>query len=431
MQPVCDMAETSRDLRQEPPGCINHDNSCFACINLLIWKPCYARHMTIAANPEVEVLLPGFRSRLNEDTKAGDIRLCFSREDDFDFSSDDYSRLFTSSAATAFQHPAWLRHFYEVLAPHRGAAKAVIAFREPDGRLVGVLPMIVRRKAGVRLLETTDLGVSDYAAPALDRAMRDAFARHAELKHRIAPLLPAHDILRIRPIRAEHVEDWQALLEGSVEQLEFGAPFAALGNDYAAWRRTRPSKTLLGRLARAEKQIAKRGGAHLVRLASPAEIRDAVREIQRLRAGRFDGDLIEDDIVRDFYAAVAADPAAGLAEVFRLDIGGAPAGYVYGLGHRGRLCYLLIGCDYAGHGRCSPGLVLYDRIIADWIGRGGDIFDFTIGDEPFKADFGTQRTQMFTLVNAPTWRGKLALAAFRARSRLQAARADKSIGDHT
>jgi CelD/BcsL family acetyltransferase involved in cellulose biosynthesis len=384
--------------------------------------------MSIAAEPATGHQFSRFSPLSYKDGGALSEGLRVGREDGFDFCGQEYLRLFEASAATAFQHPAWLRHFYEALAPRRGAEKVVVALRDSRGGLAGILPLILRRKAGMRLLETTDLGVSDYAAAPVDEAIRGAVVAHPDLKRQIAAVLPAHDILRIRPIRAEHVGDWQALLEGNAEPLDFGAPFAPLGTDYAEWRRTRPSKSLLGRLARADKRNAKLGGARLVRLASPAEIRGAVAEIQRLRAGRFAGDLIQEDFVRDFYAAVAADGASP-AEVFRLDIGDAPAGYVYGLGHRGRFYYLLIGCDYAGHGRSSPGLVLYDRIIADWMERGGDVFDFTIGDEPFKADFGTETTPMFTIVNAPTWRGKLALAAFRAHAQLRAPKTEKPSAD--
>ena len=355
-----------------------------------------------------------------EDHDAHVVVFRVDREDGFDFSGKEYLDLFQTCDATAFQHPRWLRQLYATLASHRGAEKIVVTLRRDDGSLAGVLPLILRRKAGIRLLETTDLGVSDYAAVPLAPGVHARIAGSPTVKRCIGDVLPAHDILRIRPIRAEHVGTWCDLLSGTAEPLGFGAPFAPLGPDYVEWRRTRPSKSLLGRLARADKRIAKAGGANLLRLASPAEIEGAVAEIQRLRAGRFAGDLIQDDGVRDFYAAVAAERGGDdLAEVYRLDIGGSAAGYVYGLSHRGRFCYLLIGCDYENHGRASPGLVLYDRIIADWIGRGGDVFDFTIGDEPFKADFGTETTPMFALVNAPTWRGKLALAAFRARAQLR------------
>jgi CelD/BcsL family acetyltransferase involved in cellulose biosynthesis len=341
-------------------------------------------------------------------------------DEGFAFTSAAYRDLYARAPSTAFQHPAWLTALAARIAPARGARPATIVVRDQGGTLLAVLPLMRRRKSGVTLLENADLGVSDYAAPVVDPAFASELAARPDLRRQVAEALPSYDILRIRPVREEHLTIWQALLPGRVECLDFSAHATALDPEYAAWRAAKPSKTLLGRLARAEKQMVKLGGGVVRRLDQPQEIRAAVDAIQALRAGRFEGDPIQDDFIRDFYAAVAIDGAAeGFAAVYRLDIGGATAGTVFGLCHGGAYHYLLIGCDYANFGRCSPGLILYDRIIRDWIGRGGTVFDFTIGDEPFKADFGTEPTRMFAVVHAPGWRGRLALAAFEARAQLR------------
>ena len=152
--------------------------------------------------------------------------------------------------------------------------------------------------------------------------------------------------------------------------------------------------------------------------------------MQALRAGRFEGDMIQQDFVRDVYAEVAVEGAAtGFARTYSLMLGKDAVGHVFGLTHGGRFHYLLIGCDYEAHGRHSPGLILYDAIIAGWIADGGDAFDFTIGDEGFKKDFGTEPTAMFELATAPTWRGRLARAAFDARDRLRQSRSGSAKKD--
>lgn len=43
--------------------------------------------------------------------------LVVARDDDFDFFSTEYLNLFSSSSATAFQHPLWLDTSYRKLAP--------------------------------------------------------------------------------------------------------------------------------------------------------------------------------------------------------------------------------------------------------------------------------------------------------------------------
>ncbi|APH72634.1 GNAT family N-acetyltransferase [Aquibium oceanicum] len=342
---------------------------------------------------------------------------------EYDFLQPEYAELFAASDATAFQHPVWLHHIYTSLAPARRARMAVVTIRDAADRLVGLVPLILRTKTGVRLLETTDLGVSDYACPVLHRDVAAELLATPGLRERIASILPPHDIMRIRPIRSEHADVWQALLGGKPEFLGFSAHATELGDDHARWRAEKAVKSLRGRLSRAEKQIAKQGGATLHRLQTESDIRAALAAIQSLRAGRFDGDPIQEDLVRDFYAEAAlAGANEGFAGLYRLDIDDAPAGYVFGLCWRGVYHYLLIGCDYQTYSRCSPGLVLYDRIIGDLIDRGDRVFDFTIGDEPFKADFGTEATPMFGLFETPTWLGRLARTAFEARERRKRAR---------
>ncbi len=75
-----------------------------------------------------------------------------------------------------------------------------------------------------------------------------------------------------------------------------------------------------------------------------------------------------------------------------------------------RFTICLIGADYDNYGRHSPGLQAYDWLIEDWRARGGTSFDFTIGDEPFKAQFGADPTPMKALLGAASLKGKLAIS---------------------
>ena len=337
-------------------------------------------------------------------------------ETDLALLADDYAELFADSSASAFAHPIWLQAFFGRLAPARGASPVIIAVRDGDGRLQAVLPLIRRSKSGVTLLESHDLGVSDYAAP----VVRSGFLPDAGLRGRIAASLPAHDILRIRPVREEVVQIWTALLDVAPRRLDFSAHAAELPASLEDWRAAALDVSFARYLDKKKKRFFKSAGAALRLLVDDAEIRRAIASIQTGRAGRFEGDLIQDDRVRDFYAEVAVEGARnGFARTYALSFDGGDIGHVFGVTHNGRFHYLLIACDYENHGRHSPGLILYDGMIADWIAADGKVFDFTIGDEPFKSDFGTRPTAMFELRRLPTWRGRLAQAAFEAREQLK------------
>lgn len=332
-----------------------------------------------------------------------------------DFSGGALAAFCKAHASTPFQHPTWLAAFYGRLAPARGAkAHVLVGTASEDGRMLFVVPLIRRRKAGIALLETADLGVSDYAAPIVAPGMDDI----GEARDAVARALPAHDILRIRPIREEHRAAWQALLGGRMERLDFSAHATAPDGDYSGWRRLALSDSFARNLERKKKRFLKPPGAGLRRLDDPAEIAHALDTIRTLRAGRFDGDMIQQEAVMHFYADVAVRGAAsGLARTYLLTDGSEAVAYVFGLGWQGRFHYLLIGCDYRRFGRHSPGLIVYDMMIEDWSRDGGRVFDFTIGDEPFKSHYGTHAAPMFMLSNAPTWRGRLAVAAAEARHR--------------
>jgi CelD/BcsL family acetyltransferase involved in cellulose biosynthesis len=346
----------------------------------------------------------------------------------FDFGGQAYAELFASSSATAFQHPVWLGALHALAAPARQAEQATIVGREGgDGRLRFVIPLIRRNLSGVALLESADLGVSDYAAPVIDRDWLAGFDA-STLRPLVKAALPAHDVLRIRPMRAETAPLWTALMGGEPRALDFSAHVVSLPGRHGDWRAT--LEPGFGRyLERKRKRLFRGGEAEVTALTDAAECAEAIRALARLRAGRFEGDPIQDHAIAAFYAEVASRGAAsGFARTYSLRLDSEAIGHTFAISHGGKLHYLLIGCDYERHGKLSPGLVLYDRMIEDWIGEGGSEFDFTIGDEAFKADFGARPSPMQALVAAETLRGRLALAAFEGRARLRGLSAAFSRG---
>ena len=349
-------------------------------------------------------------------------------ERDFDFGSTEYRQLFDRADATAFQHPVWLEALHRHLAPARGATNATVAGRDASGTLLFVLPLIRRRMTGVDLVEAADLGVGDYCAPVVDRS----FATQADLPVQVASALDGYDILRLKPARPDAADAWRQFFDARATTLDFGAHATDLAPSYDAWRARAYQPAFAKYLDRRRKRFWKAEGASLRRLTDEGEIGGSIEAIRDLRAGRFDGDPIQQRFVADFYAEVALrGTPSGYARVYVLDLGGETIGHVFALAHRGRLHYLLIGCDYERHGRHSPGLVMYDAMIAEWIGEGGTVFDFTIGDEPFKMDFGTVATPMAELVATPTWKGRLARAAIDARAewrRLRQKRSEAAVG---
>ncbi|MGB6118235.1 MAG: GNAT family N-acetyltransferase [Mesorhizobium sp.] len=339
--------------------------------------------------------------------------------DRFDFLSGEYRELFDSADVSAFQHPIWLDAFYRVLAPGMGAAAVIVTGRDEAGRLCMVLPLIRRRKSAVTLLEAADLGVSDYVAPVLtpDLVVDDAF--QASLR----AVLPAHDILRICKVRADHTAIWTRLLGFEPTEADFGSSAASHGPDYKEWRATAMGQSFAKDVDVKTRRFFKKPDAAFRVLTDPQERARAVRAIRDVRKGRFEGDPIQLDPVCDFYTDVAVN-GGDYVRLYALEAEGETVGYTYTTVHGKRLNYFLIGCDYERYRRLSPGYIMYDAMMADWAKAGGEVFDFTIGDEPYKASFGTVRTTMHEFVRGNGWYGKLARVAFDARRALNRPKTD-------
>src|SRR4029453_17860877 len=119
-------------------------------------------------------------------------------ENELDFSSNEYARLFAGSSATAFQHPIWLESIYAKLAPASGAKRLVIAVRaRASGELAMVLPLLRIRRGPIRTVEFADLRVSDYIAPICSQSAFSELLGDDAACREIQRLLQPFDLLRI------------------------------------------------------------------------------------------------------------------------------------------------------------------------------------------------------------------------------------------
>lgn len=311
--------------------------------------------------------------------------------DRFDFGSDEYRRLFPNASASAFQHPDWLTAFYRNVAPAHDAEPLVVTGRDSGGELQLLVPL-VRRKSGdaAGSIEYASLGVTDYVCPILATGIRvgQQTAQH------FRDVLGLHAGLKIGPVHHSHLHQWRSLLEVEPSALDFGAHAVRYGSPYSEWRRINLRPRRAAGLDRKARKLAEAGGLQL-ELVAPGDVRQALIAARDFRAGRFRGDPLQTAHGLEFYIDVATNGArSGLARTYRLASKDGPVAFVFGLVDGECFRYILLACDYGSYARYSPGFLVLDHVMAEWAADGGTIFDFTIGDERFKADFGCSRTTM-------------------------------------
>lgn len=330
------------------------------------------------------------------------------RHSSFDFLSRDYRDLFARAGATAFQTPLWLDRLHARLAPARGAEPAVMTVRaRADGRLAAVLPLLVRRHFGLRVAEFADLGVCDYCAPVAEPAVvADAEA----LAGRIVALLGDCDLLLARKIPDGARAGFAPFGRLQWSRMAIHGHRAVLSAPYAAWREATLSGSRTRFLDIKRRKLNRQGRIELHCPDDAAGIAQALEAIRCFRAYRFNetglNDLLADDAYALFYREAGAEAPPARAYVVTAD--GRPVSAAFGLVHDGAFHLLLSGFDFARLRNFSLGLLMIEDIAADLIARGEPVLDLTIGDQPYKQEFGTRPTAMWMAMRGISARGRLA-----------------------
>ena len=319
------------------------------------------------------------------------------RNDHFDFSSDDYIKLFNRSDATAFQDPFWLYHLYETLSPRSSAKSIVIEGRSKDGDLAFILPLLIRNLRGLRLIEAADIGVSDYCCPVINLDYWEAVSICEKLSESVMDLLPAYDILRIRHTLTEYQYKWDIFIKSKSFLKETCSNMVYLPENFDQWR-GQIKKSFQKDLDRKRNRIKQEGIVEFVKVLEPKIARESIKTISQFRKGRFDKDLLQVPEFCEFYADIAEYGIVnGFSTVYALQVDGNKIAIALGVRDNKCFRYILLGCEYEKYGRYSPGLLLFESIIADCIANGDSVFDFTIGNEGFKKLFGAQQKKIYSV----------------------------------
>lgn len=321
----------------------------------------------------------------------------------FDFESAEYRALFQRADCSAFQHPDWLTAFYAGLVPSSDVEPLIVVGHCADTRgLALVAPLLKRKTARSTVIEYAFLGVTDYALPIVCPSLLAMPQGRAELARAFTRALGPHDVIRVAPVPHHGLAAWEALIGERPMRLGFGAHQVTCNRSLADWRERTGSSHRRSDLRRKIHRLATSAGPLCLETVDRIRIRDAFAAARRFRAGRFEGDPLQHEQGFEFYIDVATRGAAsGSARTYRLSAGGETIAVLFGVLRRERFCYLVLGADYARYGKFSPGMIMFDRVIEHWFDGGGQIFDFTIGDEAFKTGFGCTRSPMHEIVRMP------------------------------
>ena len=318
-------------------------------------------------------------------------------EPDFDFLSVEYRDLFARSGASAFQSPLWMRSVHRDLAGPLGAEKRTLTLRaKGDGRLLGLIPLVLQRRHGVALLGPADFGVCDYNAAVAPRAVLEAAAADPALLARLDAALAPASLLIFRKLRADAFDVARLFPSARRTPCDNAAYHSALGDDFEEWRRRTLRKKFSKELNRLARQLERDVGPYEHRqVEDEGEIRRAFYFARGARAGRFADDLFADETYFRFYLdfAIAGAPH-GEAVTFVSYLKGEPVAMLFGPAGDGVFHAVVIAADMDAFGKYAPGTQILYQMIRQRFEAGHRLFDMGLGNTGYKSHFRVEETPL-------------------------------------
>jgi CelD/BcsL family acetyltransferase involved in cellulose biosynthesis len=317
--------------------------------------------------------------------------------------------------STPFQHPQWYDGWYGAFANTRGIVPLIAAITDTStGERAALLPLILRKQDGIRIIEFADLDLTDYNAPVLGPAApRDAGSARLMWRELLATLrkMPGGaDLIRLRklPVDLDGRPNPLAMLD-EAGPCSLNGNLIVTGEDYDAWR-YQLERTARKELERSWRVFTRHPGAGF-RLAADADealkflATTEVQQGTRMQSLGLNFILNEEGCAGFYRSLVRDGVATGYAVASALTAGDEIVATLLGIRTGSR--YVMIRISNAGGSwlNCSPGRLIIERTMAALHADGVREFDFSIGNYAYKRRFAVTRTPLVDLSAALGWRG--------------------------
>lgn len=328
-----------------------------------------------------------------------------------------------------FQSLAWLEPWFRIVAPNLRARPVFVTVRQAaTARPVMFFPLCLRRWRGLRLIEFAGAAVSDYNAPLVAEGFDPRAADLDAIWRGVLRALPACDLVRLERIPERILGRAIAATRlGGLQPMDMSAWMLELPCSFEDYEARVVTSKVRKENRRKTRRLLDSVGDFVLEQARTAEAAEAMLEaLRRQRGARFgDEDILNRPSFLAFYRDVIAANLCAFAEIWALKAGDRIIATQFAL--RGPNAYLLImhGFDPTVASG-STGIVAIDQMIRRRIELGDRFFDFTIGDELYKRQFGVKKITLYkglypmspmgrasVFAHATARRGLAALAAIR------------------
>ncbi len=320
--------------------------------------------------------------------------------------------------ARPFQEFGWCNAWLNTIGRTGGRRPHIVAAWQ-DNQLVGVLPLVVRRYKGVRLLEWIGAKATDYCDAIVSADVPADVTLQSMWKHLRAA--GGFDVWRMGQVRMDaRVRPLLARLDPWIETREQAFSVPLTWNDSESWLKAQSPKSR-ARVRRGVRRMSELGLTLRVwKQGEPLEpvLEQVIQQKQRWIAHRqADSFLIEPQgpqFLRELAGQLAQSGSLHLSCLQSRD--GTIVATHLGFFRHGTFYYYIptYDADYAAQG---VGTLLLDSLVRWCCDRGASRFDMLLGAHPYKSSYGAEPDEVQTLVHGQGLLGKVAVTFYRVTRR--------------
>lgn len=338
--------------------------------------------------------------------------MCVDVLTDFAAARSRWEAIEAQGGATPFQSFAWVSTLVGTVGRSCSAEFFALFVREiASGRDLMLLPLVRRSLGPIRIVECPDFGVSDYGAPILAPGLGLTHDRFLAIWKLAIAAVPASDVIRINNA-PQHVDgQTNSLLRlAGLQPKESQSWSVALPELWSAYETQVLAAKFRRNIRRSLKRLGAAGTVEYLVASKSADVDEIFTELcmqRRLRfnrVGRFN--ILDNPAYQDFYRQmIHKGLASGFASVSALKVEGQIVATILGLHWRGIYFALIPTMTETALQAHGLGKVMSWFQVKEMHARGCRRFDFTIGNEPYKRDFGATPSKLYELAQPLRLRG--------------------------
>ncbi|MBN8533077.1 MAG: GNAT family N-acetyltransferase [Rhizobiales bacterium] len=315
----------------------------------------------------------------------------------------DFADLIGHAEHLVFQSGHWLSAWFAAMDCHNVMGRYWLTFRDGSGEKLMSLPLVLRRKESLRVIEIPDCGVSDYLGPIFHRRRLAGMAPAPKIVWaQLKSVLPPADLLRFEGLKAEIGGHSNPLLAHRLVQV----------NRQYGWKVNLPeswdsyqamlSPRMRDKLAKARRRFLRQPDTRMAVANTGAEALEWLEHLDRMQRDRLaqrGKDIrITGAEFTEFYRVLAAKGIeTGEVVMAGLFSGDEPVALNYAVRAGNRATYLRLANAFGAWAPMCPGLLATEHIMRHLHSEGVRIFDFGLGDYEYKMRFGGKPFPLFDL----------------------------------